>query len=353
MKEKKFNIEWLALITAFCWGTGSFFGKRAMNLGRISPLVGITIRTFFAMILFYSFLLLFGRKINVLFLTEVKTAWKKSKSGLLQIIVFEGILAGGLGMFLYYLAISGGKLSIVMPLAFLSPFWGTLLAILFKDEKVTFHRSFGLVFTIVGIVLLTTIGISLEEFFEWRIEYVALLTGFCWGIGSFFGKKGMKKAEISSFSGITIRSTTSFLILSVTVFTLGPLLLDSYFIFEIIRVFQNTPLQFFLIVIFEGLLAGFLGMLVYYIAIRKGELSLIMPLAFTSPFWGTLWGIIFQTENLSNTVISAMILILYGIILTSSPNFMKPVYQLKTTKLYQDETRTILNSEPSLRIRKR
>jgi uncharacterized membrane protein len=163
----------------------------------------------------------------------------------------------------------------------------------------------------------------------------------------------MKKAEISSFSGITIRSTTSFLILSVTVFTLGPLLLDSYFIFEIIRVFQNTPLQFFLIVIFEGLLAGFLGMLVYYIAIRKGELSLIMPLAFTSPFWGTLWGIIFQTENLSNTVISAMILILYGIILTSSPNFMKPVYQLKTTKLYQDETRTILNSEPSLRIRKR
>lgn len=332
LKRKIPNIEWLALLTALCWGTGSFFGKRAMKIGHISPLVGITIRTFVAMILFYFFILLFGKKMNVHFKSEIKNAWNKSKKGLFQIILFEGLLAGGLGMFLYYLAISGGELSIVMPLAFLSPFWGTILAIIFRDEKVVFHRSFGLLFTLAGIIVLTTFDSSLNDFLVWRIEYIALLTGFCWGVGSYFGKKGMSKASISSFTGITIRSTISFIFLIITVFSLGPVFLDSFFITELSWVFKNELLQFFLIVIFEGIIAGFLGMLIYYIAIRKGELSLVMPLAFTSPFWGTLWSLFFQTEYLSKIVFSGMILIIYGIILTSSNDFTKPI---KITEQYQ------------------
>lgn len=341
-EEKKVGMEWLALVTAISWGAGSFFGKRAMKIGHLSPLVGIILRTVFALILFALLLSLFGRKINANFRKEVTNAWKESKWGLFQIIIFEGLLAGGLGMFLYYLAISNGELSLVMPLAFLSPFWGTLLALLWRDEKVIFQRIAGLIVTLSGIFIITSRIYAIEELLQWRIEYVALLTGLCWGIGSFFGKRGMKKASITPFVGITIRTIISLIFLLIAIFSFGPSLLDSYLFGEIGWIVKNELGQFFLILLFEGGIAGFLGMLVYYISIRKGELSLIMPLAFTSPFWGTLLALIFGTEQLTAQRLAGMVLILFGIAYTSSPNFLKPI-EVKRNQL--DFSNFITNSQ--------
>ncbi|NHJ83954.1 MAG: EamA family transporter [Asgard group archaeon] len=325
MKRKQFGVEWFALITAICWGSGSFFGKRAMKIGHLSALVGITLRTALALILFLFLLLVFGRKLKINLGKELANAWKTSKSGLFQIIIFEGVLAGAIGMFLYYLAISGGELSLVMPLAFLSPFWGTLLAIGFRDEKITFQRTAGLLLTLSGIFIITSRMFTLEELLQWRIEYVALLTGICWGIGSFFGKKGMKKASISPFVGITIRSAVSLVVLLIAVFTLGPSLLDSHIIAELKWILTNKIGQFFLILLFEGIIAGFIGMSTYYYAIRKGDLSLVMPLAFTSPFWGTLFALIEGSESFSYQRLAGMTFIIYGIIFISSINVYKPI----------------------------
>jgi transporter family protein len=324
LKSKRIvSIEWLALLTAICWGSGSFFGKRAMKLGQLSPLVGINLRTFLALILFLFLVLIFGKKLKTNLGKELAYAWKHSKAGLFQIIFFEGILAGGLGMFLYYLALSGGELSLILPLAFLSPVWGTILALIFKDEKITYQRIAGLVLTLAGIFIITSKLFSIEELFRWRIEYVALLTGICWGVGSFFGKRGMKKAEISPFVGITLRSATSFVLLLISVFSLGPILFDSNIISELQWIVSNELDQFFLILVFEGIIAGFLGMMLYYIAIRKGDLSLVMPLAFSSPFWGTLLALFWQTETLTIQRIVGMVFILTGIIFITSQNLRR------------------------------
>ncbi|NHJ47090.1 MAG: EamA family transporter [Asgard group archaeon] len=326
MKRKRFfGIEWLALLTALCWGSGSFFGKKALNIGQLSSLVGINIRTFTALVLFLLLIVIFGKRLDTNIRKEIVHAWKTSKMGLFQIIIFEGILAGAIGMFLYYLAISGGELSIVMPLAFLSPVWGTLLAILFKDEKITFHRTIGLLLTMGGIIIITSKLLSINELLGWRIEYYALLTGLCWGIGSFFGKRGMKKTNISSYVGITIRSVVSLVILLILVFTVGPAFLESNLVSELRWIFSNELDQFFLILIFEGVIAGFLGMMLYYMAIRKGELSMVMPLAFSSPFWGTLLALIWQTEIFTIQRITGMFFILTGIIYITNRNIGKRV----------------------------
>lgn len=326
MNNKKIiGIEWLALLTAICWGSGSFFGKQAMKLGHLSPLVGITLRTLLALILFLFLVLIFGKKLNANLRKELTHAWKSSKTGLFQIIVFEGILAGGLGMFLYYLALSGGELSLILPLAFLSPFWGTLLSIIFKDEKITFQRITGLLLTLFGIFIITSKIFTFVELFQWRIEYVALLTGICWGIGSFYGKRGMKKTNISPYVGITLRSITSLILLLITVFALGPILFESNIISELHWIVLNELDQFFLILIFEGVIAGFFGMMFYYMAIRKGDLSLVMPLAFSSPFWGTLLAILWQTETLTIQRITGMTFILTGIVFVTSINLKKSI----------------------------
>lgn len=337
-KKLKLGIEWFALLTAICWGAGSFFGKRAMKIGHLTPLVGIVLRTFTALLLFLIFLSIFGRKINSPLLKELKNAWKTSKAGLFQIIIFEGVLAGGVGMFLYYYAISNGDLSLVMPLAFLSPFWGTLLALLFKDEKITFQRTAGLLITLVGVFFISSRMFTLSELLQFRVEYFAILTGLCWGIGSYFGKKGMKKAEISPFVGITIRTFTSLIILIIAIFSLGPTLLDSHFFAELGWILKNEWGQFILILLFEGIIAGFLGMLLYYFALRKGDITLVMPLAFTSPFWGTILALIWRTEQLTDNRLMGLLLIVYGIAFTTSVNLRKPVNQrLLKENFYEKE----------------
>jgi len=331
--QRTLRIEWLALLTALCWGSGSFFGKRAMKIGYLSPLVGILLRTTLSLILFLFLLLIFGKKLGANLRKEVSNAWRTSKWGLFQIIIFEGILAGGIGMFLYYLAISGGELSLVMPLAFLSPFWGTLLALLFKDERPTYQRISGLLLTFIGILIISSRVLSFQEIFTWRIEYVALLTGICWGIGSFFGKRGMKKASITPFVGITLRTATSSIILLVTIFSFGPSLLDSHLLTELHWILTNKLEQFFLILLFEGILAGFLGMLLYYIAIKKGELSLVMPLAFTSPFWGTFLSLVWGIEIFTIQRLVGMFFILTGIIFTTAPALTQLVRMENSFKL--------------------
>jgi transporter family protein len=319
---KKTGVEWIALLTAICWGAGSFFGKRAMKLGNLSPLVGINLRTFTALVLFLLLLLIFGKRLKINLGQELKHAWNTSKKGLFQIIIFEGILAGSLGMSLYYLAISGGELSLVMPLAFLSPLWGTLLAFLYRDEKVNSTKIIGLVLSIVGIFILTSKIYSLDELLQWRIEYVALLTGICWGIGSFYGKRGMKQASISPQVGITIRSAIALVVLLILVFSAGSTpFIGSNIVAELRWIFANELDQFFLILVFEGVIAGFLGMLAYYFAIRKGELSLVMPLAFSSPLWGTVLALIWKTEEFTIQRLAGMAFILTGIVYLTARHF--------------------------------
>ncbi|MBD3189551.1 MAG: EamA family transporter [Candidatus Heimdallarchaeota archaeon] len=329
------RINWLALLTALCWGSGSFFGKMAMKKGNLSPLTGIILRTSIALILFTFLLIFFGNKINAQFINEIRFAWKSSKIGFFQIVFFEGFLAGACGMFLYYLALSRGDLSLVMPLAFLSPFWGTLLSLIFMEEKINSSRLIGLLLTIVGIFTISASNLTFTELLQFRIEYLAILTGICWGVGSFFGKRGMKKTNISSFVGITIRTSTALVFLLIAAFSVGTSLLNASLFPELIWVVQNSLGQFFLILFFEGVIAGFFGMLFYYIAIRGGDLSLVMPVAFTSPFWGTLLALIWQTEIFTSQRIFGMLIIIVGIAFTLAPDFWKPI---KVTNGFFDYT---------------
>ena len=50
--EKRENMkpQIFALLTAIAWGVGGYFEKKGLHLGKLSPQMGITIRTFVALI---------------------------------------------------------------------------------------------------------------------------------------------------------------------------------------------------------------------------------------------------------------------------------------------------------------
>jgi transporter family protein len=133
-------------------------------------------------------------------------------------------------------------------------------------------------------------------------QLLALLTAAAWGIGGYFEKKGLHMGGISSQMGATLRTAVALVILGVVSFPQWKTLP------------QAGTKAIMMIAIGGGLLAGSLGLLCFYTAIKGAPLTKVMPIAFTSPLFGVLMGIIFGAEPLTWKTALGTILTIAGII---------------------------------------
>jgi transporter family protein len=133
-------------------------------------------------------------------------------------------------------------------------------------------------------------------------QLFALLTAMAWGIGGYFEKKGLHLGNLSPQMGITIRTAVALVILGAVSFPQWKTLP------------QAGTKAILMMVIGGGLVAGSIGMLCYYAAIKGAPLNRVMPIAFTSPFFGLLMGVIFGGEALTWKTAIGAALTLAGII---------------------------------------
>ena len=134
----------LALLTAAAWGIGGYFEKKGLHLGNLSPQMGITVRTAVALLI-----------LGVVSFPQWKNLPQAGSKALLMMVLGGGVVAGAVGMLCFYAALKGAPLTQVMPIAFTSPFFGALMAILFGGEPLTAKTVIGMILTIAGIVVLT------------------------------------------------------------------------------------------------------------------------------------------------------------------------------------------------------
>jgi transporter family protein len=136
-------------------------------------------------------------------------------------------------------------------------------------------------------------------------QILALLTAMAWGIGGYFEKKGLHLGGLSPQMGITIRTAVALVILGAVSFPHWKTLP------------QAGPKALLMMIIGGGIVAGSIGMLCYYAAIKGAPLSKVMPIAFTSPLFGALMGIIFGAEPLTwKTAIGTLMTIAGIVVLT-------------------------------------
>lgn len=134
-------------------------------------------------------------------------------------------------------------------------------------------------------------------------QLFALLTAACWGIGGFFEKKGLHLGDLTPHVGITIRTFIAFLVLGTISFSQ----------WKTIPAAGWKPLT--MMVIGGGVVAGSLGMLFFYMAIKSAPLGKVMPIAFTSPLFGALMGVVFGSEPMTLKNIAGMVMTVGGIFL--------------------------------------
>jgi transporter family protein len=135
-----------AILAGTAWGLGGYFEKSGLRLLGLPPIAGITLRTLVALV--------------VLGLLSIP-AWKGiSTSGSipawLMIIIGGGVVAGSLGMWSFYTALSTSEnLGVTLALAFaFSPIAGTLIGLLRGDQPVSLPIGVGLAAIVFGIAVI-------------------------------------------------------------------------------------------------------------------------------------------------------------------------------------------------------
>jgi len=134
-------------------------------------------------------------------------------------------------------------------------------------------------------------------------QFFALLTAIAWGVGGYFEKKGLHLGNLSPQMVITIRTFVALILLGIV----------SYPYWKTIP--QAGTKAMLYMVIGGGVVAGAAGMTFFYAAIKGAPLSRVMPIAFTSPFFGALMGMIFGGEPITFKNILGMVMTIGGIIL--------------------------------------
>ncbi|MBN1260950.1 MAG: EamA family transporter [Anaerolineae bacterium] len=134
-------------------------------------------------------------------------------------------------------------------------------------------------------------------------QLLALMTAMAWGIGGYFEKKGLHLGNLSPQMGITIRTAVALVILAIVSFPQWK------------TVPQAGSKALLMMVIGGGVVAGAVGMLCFYAAIKGAPLGKVMPIAFTSPLFGALMGIIFGAEPMNVKNLVGMGLTIAGIVL--------------------------------------
>ena len=134
-------------------------------------------------------------------------------------------------------------------------------------------------------------------------QLFALLTAAAWGVGGYFEKKGLHQGQLSPEMGITIRTATALVILAIVSVPQWRTLP------------QAGPKALLFMVMGGGVVAGSVGMLCFYAAIKGAPLGQVMPIAFTSPLFGALMGVIFGGEPLTVKTVLGILLTVGGIVL--------------------------------------
>ncbi len=134
-----------AILTALCWGVGSFFEKKGVKLGGLSPVMGTAVRTVVSMVILGA--------VSYPCWSELKGASTRS---LLMIAIGGGVVAGCIGLICLYKGLFSGDLSRVMVIAFcLTPVVGAIMGTLFMGDVLGWRGWLGVTMTIAGAALVT------------------------------------------------------------------------------------------------------------------------------------------------------------------------------------------------------
>jgi transporter family protein len=132
----------LALLVASIWGITPIFEK--LSLVKASPFTVMTLRFIFTATCVVVISLVTGKYKEISAVDGKTLLW----------IILAGLLGGIVGLFIYFVALKQDLTSRIAPIAATFPLFTALYAFIFLHESISIHRVMGIVFIVLGLILI-------------------------------------------------------------------------------------------------------------------------------------------------------------------------------------------------------
>lgn len=139
-----------------------------------------------------------------------------------------------------------------------------------------------------------------------RAQLLAVATAAAWGLGGYFEKKGLISGGLAPQVGATLRTLVALVVLAAVS---GPALR---------QLTTAKPGALLAIAIGGGVVAGGIGILCFYAALRAAPIQQVMPIAFTSPLFGVAAAVLIGGQKLTLRDLCGVALTLVGVAILGS-----------------------------------
>jgi transporter family protein len=137
-------------------------------------------------------------------------------------------------------------------------------------------------------------------------QFLALLAAAAWGFGGYFEKKGLQLGHLPPQAGITLRTAVALAILGTVSFP------------HLKTVSEAGTRSLLYMILGGGVVAGSVGMLCFYAALKAAPIGQVMPIAFTAPLFGVVMGLTLGDEPLTWKITLGALLTVSGIVLLTA-----------------------------------
>lgn len=130
----------------------------------------------------------------------------------------------------------------------------------------------------------------------------ALFASLVWGTAPVLFKLGLR-GDLHPITALVFHNLSAFLLALGVTATTGMKL--------------NYPLKEVMLIMAGGIMSGFLGLFFFFKAVKHGDVSVVAPIASTSPIWGSLLAFFLLGEPFTWLRAFGILLVVCGIVLIS------------------------------------
>lgn len=135
---------------------------------------------------------------------------------------------------------------------------------------------------------------------------LSMLTALIWGIAPIFEKIGLS-GKIDPYVAVVVRTIPIVLMSFIGLIVMGK-----------VGSLGQLASKDVLFITIGGLLAGFLGQLTFYSAIKAGQASMIVPIAATYPLVAMIVAVLFLGEPVTWQKATGVVMVISGVIILSN-----------------------------------
>ena len=288
------------------WAIGSVLGYSSANLFdrmavvHADPLIGPVLRGLPSLIL-GTFLVWKHRTLNQL------RPGSPQYVGLRPILAFVAAgVVSTCGLFLYYLAMRVGGVTITVPVQETYVIWGTLIAWIFLKERIHPYAVGGVLLIFVGLLGLSlgqARGHAISPHWYWAIP-LALTTALSYGISGVLWRDGQLRGTHQSVA-IFLQFVTSVAV------GFGGLLVAGRLAYLQVATWRTLAA-----LLTSGVLSGVLAIYCMFTALRLMAVARVYAFSSLNPLVATLFAHFFLHEFLNGLMVTGIVLVSIGVILT-------------------------------------